>query len=79
VHGLYSGLPRSRSWRRYLSEQGNRPGASAEVLRTSLKVFDGDAAYVAYRTMAERAGSTAPANDAIDALQPGVSADASSV
>jgi len=40
VHGLYAGLPNARSWRRYLSEQGYRPGAGAEVLRTSLQVFE---------------------------------------
>jgi len=40
IHGLYSGQPNARSWRRYLSEQGNRLGAGAEVLRSSLRVFD---------------------------------------
>jgi tRNA-dihydrouridine synthase A len=39
VHGLYAGLPNARSWRRYLSEQGNRPGAGAEVLRNSLRML----------------------------------------
>jgi tRNA-dihydrouridine synthase A len=39
VHGLYSGFPGARSWRRYLSEQGARRGADAEVLRDSLRVF----------------------------------------
>jgi tRNA-dihydrouridine synthase A len=39
LHGLYAGLPGARSWRRFLSEQGARPGAGAEVLRTSLRVF----------------------------------------
>jgi tRNA-dihydrouridine synthase A len=39
IHGLYSGLPGARSWRRYLSEQGARAGADADVLRASLRVF----------------------------------------
>jgi tRNA-dihydrouridine synthase A len=37
--GLYAGLPGARSWRRYLSEEGPRPGATAEVLRRSLRIF----------------------------------------
>lgn len=36
IHGLFTGFPGARSWRRYLAEQGNRPGAGAEVLRGSL-------------------------------------------
>jgi len=39
IHGLYTGFPGARSWRRYLGEQGVRPGAGAEVLRESLRVF----------------------------------------
>jgi tRNA-dihydrouridine synthase A len=39
IHGLYAGRPGARSWRRLLSEQGNQPGAGAEVLRSSLRVF----------------------------------------
>jgi tRNA-dihydrouridine synthase A len=39
IHGLYTGFPGARSWRRYLAEQGIRPGAGAEVLRDSLRVF----------------------------------------
>jgi tRNA-dihydrouridine synthase A len=39
IHGLYAGIPNARSWRRYLSEQGNRPGAGAEVLRNSLRML----------------------------------------
>ena len=39
VHGLYAGFPGARAWRRYLTEQGSRPGAGAEVLRASLRVF----------------------------------------
>ncbi|NJD30310.1 MAG: tRNA dihydrouridine(20/20a) synthase DusA [Gammaproteobacteria bacterium] len=39
IHGLYTGFPGARSWRRYLSEQGGRDGAGPEVLRDSLRVF----------------------------------------
>ena len=39
IHGLYTGFPGARAWRRYLAEQGIRPGAGAEVLRDSLRVF----------------------------------------
>ncbi|HET9693337.1 MAG TPA: tRNA dihydrouridine(20/20a) synthase DusA [Steroidobacteraceae bacterium] len=39
VHGLYAGLPHARSWRRFLTEQGQRPGASGDVLRRSLEMF----------------------------------------
>ena len=39
IHGLYTGFPGARSWRRYLAEQGIRPDAGAEVLRDSLRVF----------------------------------------
>ena len=39
IHGLYAGIPNARSWRRYLSEQGNRAGAGAEVLSNSLRVL----------------------------------------
>jgi tRNA-dihydrouridine synthase A len=41
--GLYAGFPGARSWRRFLSEQGTRAGASAELLRQSLRIF-GEAA-----------------------------------
>jgi tRNA-dihydrouridine synthase A len=40
IHGLYAGCPGARSWRRFLSEQGTRPGAGAAVLRTSLRAFE---------------------------------------
>ena len=40
IHGLYAGFPGARSWRRFLSEQGTRPGAGAAVLRTSLRAFE---------------------------------------
>jgi tRNA-dihydrouridine synthase A len=39
VHGLYAGLAGARSWRRFLGEQAVRPGAGADVLRQSLRVF----------------------------------------
>jgi tRNA-dihydrouridine synthase A len=40
VHGLYAGLPNARSWRRYLSENAHVPGAGAEVLLHSLRMFE---------------------------------------
>jgi hypothetical protein len=40
IHGLYTGFPGTRSWRRFLGEQGARKGAGADVLRQSLRVFD---------------------------------------
>jgi tRNA-dihydrouridine synthase A len=40
VHGLYAGLPNARSWRRFLSENAHRPGAGADVLRASLRMFE---------------------------------------
>jgi tRNA-dihydrouridine synthase A len=39
LHGLYSGFEGARSWRRFLAEQGNIPGADAGVLREALRVF----------------------------------------
>jgi tRNA-dihydrouridine synthase A len=39
AHGLYAGQPNARSWRRYLTERGCQPGAGAEVLRDSLRMF----------------------------------------
>jgi tRNA-dihydrouridine synthase A len=39
VHGLYAGLPNARSWRRFLTERGQLPGAGAEVLLESLRMF----------------------------------------
>jgi tRNA-dihydrouridine synthase A len=38
VHGLYAGLPRVRSWRRFLSEQGAKNQASARVLIEALRI-----------------------------------------
>jgi len=40
VQGLYAGFPGVRAWRRFLVEQGSRPGGGGEVLRDSLRVFD---------------------------------------
>ena len=39
IQGLFAGLPNARAWRRYLSEQAIQPGAGAEVLRDSLRMF----------------------------------------
>lgn len=39
IHGLYAGLPNARSWRRYLTEQGQCAGANGDVLRRSLEMF----------------------------------------
>jgi tRNA-dihydrouridine synthase A len=39
IQGLYAGLPNARSWRRYLTEQGQRSGAAGDVLRESLRLF----------------------------------------
>jgi tRNA-dihydrouridine synthase A len=38
VQGLYSGMPRVRSWRRYLSEQSAQPAANADVLLDALRI-----------------------------------------
>lgn len=35
VVGLYHGQPRSRLWRRYISENAHKPGSGAEVLRSA--------------------------------------------
>jgi tRNA-dihydrouridine synthase A len=40
VHGLYSGLPRVRSWRRFLSEQAAAGNASADVLLEALRIVE---------------------------------------
>jgi len=40
VHGLYSGLPRVRSWRRFLSEQAASGTASADVLIDALRIVE---------------------------------------
>lgn len=39
ILGLYAGLPGARAWRRYLSEESRRPGATANVLRHSIDLF----------------------------------------
>jgi tRNA-dihydrouridine synthase A len=39
IHGLYAGRPNARSWRRYLTEQGQQHGAGGDVLRESLRMF----------------------------------------
>jgi tRNA-dihydrouridine synthase A len=39
IQGLYAGLPNARAWRRFLTERAHVPGAGAEVLRESLRVF----------------------------------------
>jgi tRNA-dihydrouridine synthase A len=38
VHGLYSGLPRVRTWRRFLSEQASKEQATAKVLMDALRI-----------------------------------------
>lgn len=38
VQGLYTGLPRVRSWRRYLSEQAASSAASADLLIDALRI-----------------------------------------
>ena len=38
VHGLYAGLPRVRSWRRFLSEQASQDRASAGILLDALRI-----------------------------------------
>jgi len=40
VHGLYAGLPRVRSWRRFLSEQASRDAANADVLIEALRIVE---------------------------------------
>jgi tRNA-dihydrouridine synthase A len=38
AQGLYAGLPRVRSWRRYLSEQVAHPAANADLLLDALRI-----------------------------------------
>ena len=38
LQGLYAGLPRVRSWRRFLSEQAAQPAANADVLVHALRI-----------------------------------------
>jgi tRNA-dihydrouridine synthase A len=42
--GLYYGLPRARSWRRFLSENAVRPGVSAQLINDSLRIVTSQAA-----------------------------------
>jgi tRNA-dihydrouridine synthase A len=39
--GLFHGEPRSRLWRRHISEQAHRPGANADVLRDAYQQMIG--------------------------------------
>lgn len=38
IQGLYLGQPGARSWRRFISEQGRRPGAQASVLAEAERI-----------------------------------------
>jgi tRNA-dihydrouridine synthase A len=38
VQGLYAGMPRVRSWRRFLSEQSAQPAANADLLIDALRI-----------------------------------------
>jgi tRNA-dihydrouridine synthase A len=38
VQGLYAGMPRVRSWRRYLSEGAAQPAANADLLIDALRI-----------------------------------------
>jgi tRNA-dihydrouridine synthase A len=38
VQGLYAGLPRVRSWRRFISERAAAPDARADMLRDALRI-----------------------------------------
>jgi tRNA-dihydrouridine synthase A len=40
--GLFNGMPGARRWRRMLSEQGNRPGAGPELVRTAAACVTGE-------------------------------------
>ena len=39
LHGLYAGHAGARAWRRFLTEEGGRPGSGADLLERSLRVF----------------------------------------
>ena len=41
VLGLYHGQPRGRLFRRYLSEEGTKPGATADVLEAAVALVEG--------------------------------------
>lgn len=40
VQGLYAGMPRVRSWRRYLSEGAAQPAANADLLIDALRIVE---------------------------------------
>ncbi|QYJ74811.1 tRNA dihydrouridine(20/20a) synthase DusA [Shewanella sp. FJAT-52076] len=40
IIGLYQGLPGSRAWRRYLSENAHKPGAGIEVIENAIKAME---------------------------------------
>ncbi|QSX40290.1 tRNA dihydrouridine(20/20a) synthase DusA [Shewanella cyperi] len=42
IIGLYQGLPGSRAWRRYLSENAHKPGAGIEVVEAAIKAMAGN-------------------------------------
>jgi tRNA-dihydrouridine synthase A len=42
VLGLYHGRPRARLFRRYLSENAVREGASTDVLREAIRIAEGE-------------------------------------
>ena len=37
ILGLFNGLPGARAWRRHLSEEAHKPGASAEIIADALE------------------------------------------
>jgi tRNA-dihydrouridine synthase A len=39
LHGLYAGYPGARAWRRFLTEEAGQPGAGADLLERSLRIF----------------------------------------
>ena len=45
--GLFNGRPGARAWRRHLSEQAPRPGASGDVLRDGLQLLAAEGALAA--------------------------------
>jgi tRNA-dihydrouridine synthase A len=49
VLGIYHGRPRGRLFRRILSEEGQRPGAGADVLLKAIAAVEGDAALASAR------------------------------
>jgi tRNA-dihydrouridine synthase A len=49
VLGIYHGRPRGRLFRRILSEEGQRPGAGADVLLKAIAAVEGEAALASAR------------------------------